>query len=66
MTPYALIDGEAILPLEPEIPSLCIVVHEKLTPMKNKLWLQELESLEVMRITVQQNLELYRLQISRL
>lgn len=55
MTPYALVFvGEAVLPLEVEIPSLRIILHEKLTnDEKAKLRLQELEFLEGVRLTAQ-------------
>jgi ribonuclease HI/transposase InsO family protein len=67
MTPYSLVfGGEAVLPLEVEIPSLRVAVHEKLTnDQQAKLRLQELETLEEERLTAQQNLEIYRIQMAR-
>ena len=67
MTPYSLVfGGEAVLPLEVEIPSLRVAVHEQLTDdQRVELRLQELETLEEDRLTAQQNLELYRIQMSR-
>lgn len=46
MMPYALVlGGEAVLPLELEIPSLHIAMHEELTNDERiKLRMQELES----------------------
>jgi hypothetical protein len=67
MTPYSLVfGGEAVLPLEVEIPSLRVAVHEQLTDDENaKLRLQELETIEETRLIAQQNLEAYRIQMSR-
>jgi ribonuclease HI len=67
MTPYSLVfGGEAVLPLEIEISSLRVAVHEQLTDDENaKLRLQELETIEETRLIAQQNLEAYRIQMSR-
>ena len=51
-TPYFLIYGvEVVLPLEHQIPSLRIVIHEELSDEDNvKLRLQELEALNEKRL----------------
>ncbi|KAL6344173.1 hypothetical protein AAG906_031887 [Vitis piasezkii] len=51
-TPYSLVYGvEAVLPLERQIPSLRIAIHEGLTDEDNaKLRLQELEALDEKRL----------------
>jgi hypothetical protein len=61
-TPYSLVYGsEAILPLEVQLPSLRVAVHEEITN-DEQLWLrfQELDALEEGRLQAVQNLELYR------
>lgn len=67
MTPYSLVfGGEAVLPLEMEIPSLRIAVHEKITDDQQVfLRLQELDADEGKRLEAQQNLELYRHNMTR-
>ena len=66
-TPYFLIYGvEVVLPLEHQIPSLRISIHEGLTNEdKAKLRLQELEALEEKRLESQQSLECYQACLSR-
>ncbi|KAL6347552.1 hypothetical protein AAG906_026077 [Vitis piasezkii] len=66
-TPYSLIYGvEAILPLERQIPSLRIAIHEGLTDEDNaKLRLQELETLDEKRLEAQQCLDCYLARLSR-
>jgi hypothetical protein len=61
-TPYALVFGsEAVLPLEVEIPSLRVAIHDELTEDEQvKLRYQELDSVEEERLHALQNLELYR------
>ena len=51
-TPYALVYGvEAVLPLETQIPSLCVAILEGLSKDVNtKLHLVELESLDQKRL----------------
>ena len=66
-TPYFLIYSvEVVLPLEHQIPSLRIVIHEELSDEDNaKLRLQELEALEEKRLESQQSLECYQACLSR-
>ena len=66
-TPYQLTSGtEAVLPLELQIPSLRIAIHEGLTADENAmLRLEELEDLDDKRLQAKQNLELYRARMSR-
>jgi hypothetical protein len=61
-TPYTLVFGtEAVLPLEVQVPSLRIAVHEGLTNEENaKLRLEELENLDEIRLQAQENIELYQ------
>ena len=60
--PYSLIYGvEVVLPLERQIPSLRIAIHEGLTNEDNaKLCLQELEALDEKQLKTQQCLECYQ------
>lgn len=61
-----LFEGEATLPLEVQIPSLHMSIHDMLSDNdKIKLRLQELESFERIRLVAWQNLELYHQQMSR-
>ncbi|WKA02825.1 hypothetical protein VitviT2T_020978 [Vitis vinifera] len=66
-TPYSLVYGvEVVLPLERQIPSLKIAIHEGLTNEDNaKLRLQELETLDEKRLEAQQLLECYQARLSR-
>ena len=66
-TLYKLCFGtKAVLPLEVQLPSLRIVVHEGLTLDENAvLHLEELEALDGERLKAQQNLEVYRARMSR-
>jgi hypothetical protein len=61
-TPYSLVYGsEAVLPLEVQLPSLRVTVHEEITKDEQiRLWFQELDALEENRLQAVQNLELYR------
>jgi hypothetical protein len=61
-TPYSLVYGsEAILPLEVQLPSLQVAVHEEITNDKQiRLRFQELDALEKGQLQAIQNLELYR------
>jgi ribonuclease HI len=61
-TPYSLVYGsEAVLPLEIQLPSLRVAVHEELTQDEQiRLRYQELDALEEGRLETLQNLELYR------
>ncbi|XP_020081405.1 uncharacterized protein LOC109705053 [Ananas comosus] len=65
-TPYSLVFGvEAVLPLEVELPSLRIAVQHELTNEENALLrLDELDALDEVRLTAQQNLELYQAQMA--
>ena len=67
MTPYSLVyGGEAVLPLEIQIASLRVAIHEKLTEDEAaKLRLSELDNLEEKRLQALQNLEAYQARISR-
>ncbi|XP_020598499.1 uncharacterized protein LOC110038079 [Phalaenopsis equestris] len=66
-TPYALTFGsEAVLPLEVELPSLRIAISNNVNSEDNtRLRLEELDSLEGLRLQAQQNLELYRARMAR-
>ncbi|KAK1683211.1 hypothetical protein QYE76_044059 [Lolium multiflorum] len=61
-TPYSLVYGsEAVLPLEIQLPSLRVAIHEELTQdeqIQLRYW--ELDALEEARLNTLQNLELYR------
>ncbi|XP_020082102.1 uncharacterized protein K02A2.6-like [Ananas comosus] len=61
-TPYSLVfRTEAILPLEVELPSLRMAVQHEMTNEENIfLRLDELDSLDEVRLAAQQNLELYQ------
>ena len=61
-TPYSLVfGGEAVLPLEVQIPSLRVAIQESLTDDKNaKVRLAKLETLDERRLHAQQNLEIYQ------
>jgi transposase InsO family protein len=61
-TPYSLVFGtEAVLPLEVELPSLRVAIHDEITQDEQiRLRYQELDSLEEDRLNALQNLELYR------
>ena len=66
-TPYSLVFGvEAILPLEVELPSLRVAVQNELTTEENEhIRLEELETLDEVRLQAQQNLELYKARMTR-
>ena len=66
-TPYSLVYGvEVVLPLECQIPSLRIVIHERLIDDDNvKLRIQDLEILDEKRLKAQQRLECYQARLSR-
>ncbi|KAL6324399.1 hypothetical protein AAG906_013003 [Vitis piasezkii] len=66
-TPYSLVYGvEVILPLEYQILSLRIAIHEGLTDEDNtKLRLQELEAIDEKQLEAQQCLECYQARLSR-
>lgn len=61
-TPYSLVFGsEAILPLEIQVPSLRVALHDELTHDEQiQLRFQELDDLEEGRLQAVKNLELYR------
>jgi hypothetical protein len=61
-TPYSLVYGsEAILPLEVQLPSLWVAVHEEMIKDEQiRLRFQELDVLEESHLQAVQNLELYR------
>ena len=65
--PYSLVYGiEVMLPLEHQIPSLRIDIHEGLTNEDNgKLHFQELKALDEKRLKAQQRLECYQAHLSR-
>jgi hypothetical protein len=60
-TPYSLVYGsEAVLPLEVQLPSLWVTVHEEITNDEQiQLRFQELDALEECCLQAVQNLELY-------
>ncbi|XP_028121773.1 protein NYNRIN-like [Camellia sinensis] len=61
-TPYSLVfGGEAVLPLEVQIPSLRVAIQESLTEDESaRVRLAELETLDERRLYAQQNLEIYQ------
>ena len=61
-TPYSLVFGsEAVLPLEVEIPSLRVAIHDELTEDEQvRLRYEERNTLEGERLQALQSLELYR------
>ncbi|XP_020701185.1 uncharacterized protein LOC110113101 [Dendrobium catenatum] len=61
-TPYSLVFGvEAVLPLEVELPSLCVAIQNDLTQEQHdRLRMEELDALDEIRLQAQQNLEIYR------
>jgi transposase InsO family protein len=61
-TPYSFVYGsEVVLPLEVQLPSLRVIVHEEITNDEQiRLRFQELDALEEGRLQAIQNLELYR------
>jgi hypothetical protein len=60
-TPYSLVYGsEAVLPLEVELPSLRVAIHDEITQDEQiRLRFQQLDSLEEDRLNALQDLELY-------
>jgi hypothetical protein len=66
-TPYSLVYGsEAVLPLEVQLPSLRVAVHEEITNDEQiRLRFQELDALEEGRLQAVQNLKLYRQNLVR-
>ena len=57
---------EAVLPLEIQIPSLCVALTTEMTnEEKHQLRLQELEVLDDKRLQAQQQIELYQARITR-
>ncbi|KAL0433545.1 UNVERIFIED_CONTAM: hypothetical protein Slati_2688800 [Sesamum latifolium] len=62
-TPYALVYGEAVLPLEQQIPSLRIETHRG---RNARLRLEELEALDEKRLEAQQRLECYQARLSKM
>ncbi|KAL0430526.1 UNVERIFIED_CONTAM: hypothetical protein Sradi_0678600 [Sesamum radiatum] len=65
-TPYALVYGIEVVPLEQQILSLKIVIQEGLTQEENaRLRLEELEPLDEKRVEAQQRLECYKARLSR-
>lgn len=66
-TPYSMVfGGEVVLPLEIQLPSLRIAVHERITTEeKASLRLAELEALDEIGSKAQQNPELYRHRMSK-
>jgi hypothetical protein len=67
MTHYSLVyGGEAVLPLEVQITSLRVAIHEKLTDDEAaKLHLNELDNAEEKRLRALQNLEAYQARMTR-
>jgi transposase InsO family protein len=61
VTPYSLVYGsKVVLPLEVQLPSLWVAVHEEITNNEQiRLRFQELDALEEGRLQAIQNLELY-------
>jgi hypothetical protein len=59
--PYSLVYGsEAVLPLEVELPSLRVAIHDEITQDEQiQLRFQQLDSLEEDRLNALQDLELY-------
>jgi len=66
-TPYSLVYGcEAVLPLEIQLPSLWVAIHDGLTQDEQvRLRFQELNALEERRLDAVQELELYRQNMAR-
>ncbi|KAK4390343.1 hypothetical protein Sango_2097600 [Sesamum angolense] len=66
-TPYSLVYGvEVVLPLESQIPSLCITIQEGLTVEDNAcLRLEELKALDEKRIEAQQQIQFYQAPMTR-
>ena len=66
-TPYSLVYGcEAVLPLEIQLPSLRVAIHDGLTQDEQvRLRFQELNALEERRLDAVQELELYRQNMAR-
>ena len=66
-TPYSLVYCvEVVLPVDLQIPSLRIAIHEGLTDEDNtKLCLQELEALDEKQLEAQQRLKCYQTHLSR-
>jgi hypothetical protein len=66
-TPYSLVYGcEAVLPLEIQLPSLRVAIHDGLTQDEQvRLRFQELDALEEGRLKAVQKLELYRHNMAR-
>jgi hypothetical protein len=62
LTPYSLVyGGKAVLPLEVQITSLRVAIHEKLTDDEAaKLRLNELDNVEENQLRALQNLEAYQ------
>ena len=60
--PFSLVYGcEAVIPLEIQIPSLCVALATKVTDEDNhQLCLQELEALDEKRLQAQQHIKLSR------
>jgi hypothetical protein len=60
-TPYSLVYGsEVVLPLEVELPSLRVAIHDEITQDEQiRLCFQQLDSLEEDRLNALQDLELY-------
>jgi hypothetical protein len=61
VTPYSLVYGsEVVLPLEVQLPSLRVAIHEKITNDEQiRLRFQELDVFEEGRLQAIQNLEIY-------
>ncbi|XP_020271118.1 uncharacterized protein LOC109846304 [Asparagus officinalis] len=66
-TPYSLVYGcEVVLPLEIQIPSLCIALATGMTTEEShQQRLAELEALDEKRLEAQQHIEFYRARISK-
>ena len=66
-TPFSLVyDCEVVIPLEIQIPSLCVALATKMTERDNdRLHLQELEALDEKRLQAQQRIELCQARISK-
>jgi ribonuclease HI len=67
MTPYSLVyGGEAVLPLEVQIASLRVAIHENLTEDEAaEIRFEELDGLEEKRLHALQKLEAYQARVSR-
>ena len=58
--------GEAVIPLEIQMPSLRVALMTRMTKEDNdRLRLPELEALDEKRLQAQQHIELYQAQISK-